>query len=128
MSNEKTPMLAQLDDISSTVEGLKVCVQSQGADAEMQASLFCIWKITQELQRDLARPEVVQAYRSDAYSHINKVDELIEEWIATITDNDDTQLIAIAYAGELMVEKIRKYLQLNRPAVLKAVAAKTTEG
>lgn len=128
MSNEKTPMLEQLEDISSTVEGLKVCVQRQGADTEMQDKLTCIWQITQELQKAITRPEVVQAYRSDAYSNINKVDELIEEWIATITDDDDTQLIAIAYAGELMVEKIRKYLQLNRPAVLKALAAKTTEG
>ena len=127
MTEEMLKMLGQLNDITESVEGLKISVQrSRGNEDDVQEKLNCIWTVTQELERQLARPEVIAGFRADAIHQIERVHQLINE--TRSYEIDERQMISIAFAGELMLEKIRKYLNMARQAARKAVAATTTEG
>ena len=127
MTEEMLKMLGQLNDIAESVEGLKISVQrSCGDEAEIQDKMHCIWQDTQDLERQLARPEVINGFKADAQHQIERVFQLIGE--TRSYEMDEQQMISIGFAGELMNEKIRKYLNMARQAARKAVAATTTEG
>lgn len=127
MTEEMLKMLGQLNDITESVEGLKISVQrSCGDEAQVMEQLTRIWQTTQELERQLARPEVIAGFRADAIHQVERVAQLINE--TRSYEMDERQLISIGFAGELMNEKIRKYLNMERQAARKAVAATTTEG
>lgn len=127
MTEEMLKMLGQLNDITESVEGLKISVQrSCGDEAEIQDKLNCIWTVTQDLERRLARPEVIQGFKADAIHQIERVHQLIAE--TRSYEIDDRQMISIGFAGELMNEKIRKYLNMARQAARKAVAATSING
>lgn len=126
MTKDMLKMLGQLNDITESVEGLKISVQrSCGDEAEIQDKLNCIWTVTQDLERQLARPEVINGFKEDAQHQIERVFQLISE--TRSYEMDEKQMISIGLAGELMNEKIRKYLNMARQAARKAVAATTTE-
>ena len=127
MTEEMLKMLGQLNDITESVEGLKISVQrSCGDEAEVKAKLTHIWQVTQDLERQMARPEVINGFKVDAIHQIERVFQLIGE--TKTYEIDERQMISIGFAGELMNEKIRKYLNMARQAARKAVAATTTEG
>lgn len=127
MTEEMLKMLGQLNDITESVEGLKISVQrSCGDEADVQDKLQCIWQVTQDLERQLALPEVIAGFKADAQHQIERVFQLIGE--TRSYEMDEQQMISIGFAGELMNEKIRKYLNMARQAARKAVAATTTEG
>lgn len=126
MTKDMLKMLGQLNDITESVEGLKISVQrSCGDEAEIQDKLNCIWTVTQDLERQLARPEGINGFKEDAQHQIERVFQLISE--TRSYEMDEKQMISIGLAGELMNEKIRKYLNMARQAARKAVAATTTE-
>lgn len=127
MSEDMLQMLEQLNNITESVEGLKISVQrSCGDDEQVKEQLTHIWQVTQDLERTLARPEVIAGFKADAMHQIERVAQLINETRAF--EIDERQMVSIAFAGELMNEKIRKYLNMARQAARKAVAANTTEG
>ena len=127
MSEDMLQMLEQLNNITESVEGLKISVQrSCGDEAQVRETLGHIWQVTQDLERQLARPEVINGFKADAIHQIERVHQLIAE--TRSYEIDDRQMISIGFAGELMNEKIRKYLNMARQAARKAVAATSING
>lgn len=132
MSEDMLQMLEQLNNITESVEGLKISVQrSCGDESQVKEKLGRIWQATQELERSMVRPEVIAGFKEDAQHQIERVFQLIGE--TRSYEMDEQQMISIGFAGELMLEKIRKYLNMARQAARKelalAVRAETvTEG
>lgn len=123
MTEEMLKMLGQLNDITESVEGLKISVQrSCGDEADVQDKLQCIWQVTQDLERQLARPEVINGFRADAEHQIERVGQLIAE---SRYQRDERQMVSIAFSCELAVEKVRKYRAMARHALKKETMAAT---
>ncbi len=124
MREDTVKMLGQLNEISESLDALKVCVQRvTGNTDEVRANLEHIWTVTRNLEFDLARPEIVAGYRRDAIEQVHRVSQLIGE----ADEMEERQLISIGYGCELAREKIKDYMRMARNAAKKAVAATPTE-
>ncbi len=128
MSEDMLQMLEQLNNTTESVEGLKISVQrSCGDEAQVRETLGHIWQVTQDLERSLAQPKIINGFRADAEHQIERVHQLIGE--TRSYERDEQQMASIAFACELTVEKIRKYRTMARQAARKAaVAATVMEG
>lgn len=119
MNEETLKMLGQLNEITESVEVLKISVQRvSGDDQEIRENLAHIWAVTQNLERRIARPEVIAGFRTDAVHQLKRVHQLVEECGSEI---DDRQFISICFSCELALEKGRKYLNMARKAANRAV-------
>ncbi|WP_310598819.1 hypothetical protein [Desulfobulbus sp.] len=120
-SIERVATLEKLDGIVKTASHLKASLAGQEPD--VQAALNQIWDVTQQLQRKMCNQAALEACRQDVLDQLIRAGELISE---CGPDLDDHQRASIGYAGELVFDKVRKFLRMNDYAAQMGVGESVT--
>lgn len=109
VAQEVLKMQEKLEEIGKSVSALMNANWVLVSSPMAREKLIKIWDVTQNLQRQLSRTDLLTGYRNDAIDQAARVMDLMFE---CEMHPDDDQLTSIGYACDLAQTKIKTYQQV----------------